>query len=134
MTAEGYGPTVPTGRYPVVDHDFGTCPPPLSDTPSSPSADCRKCRLDQEYADVFKTPVVRIPDRKYPRFTAGFRGPGRRCAGCVPAALPYRRLAATPDASPEPVRRPEGCKSPLVTAVGAAAEPGSQLGKASLRI
>lgn len=134
MTAEGYGPTVPTGRYPVVDHDFGTCSPSLPDTPSSLSADCRKCRLNQKYTDVFKAPVVRIPYRKYPRFTASFRGPGSRCDGSVPAALPYRRLAAAPDASPEPLRRPGVCKSPLVTAVGAAAEPGSQLGKASLRI
>jgi hypothetical protein len=134
MTAEGYGPTVPTGRYPVVDYDFGTCPPPLSDTPFSLSVNYRKCRLDQKYAGVFKAPVVRIPYGKYPRFTAGFRGPGSRCAGSVPAAWPYRRPAATPDASPEPARRPGVCKSPLVTAVGAAAEPGSQLGKASLRI
>lgn len=133
MTAEGYGPTVPTGRYPVVDHDFGTCPPLLPDSPSSLSADCRKCRLGPKYAGVFKAPAVRIPSGKYPRFTAGFRGPGSRCAGSVPAAWPYRRPAATPDASTEPARRPGDCKPPLVTAAGAA-KPGLQLGKASLRI
>ena len=93
MTAEGYGPTVPTGRYPV-----------------------------------------RITHGKYPRSTAGFRGPGGRCAGSVPADFPHRRPAATPDASPEPARRPGNCKQPLVTAVGATAKPGPQLEKASLRI
>jgi len=134
MTAEGYGPTVPTGRYPVVDHDFGTCPPPLLDTPSSLSADFRKCRLRQKYADVFKAPAVRIPSGKYPRFTARFRGPGGRCAGSVPAAFPHRRPSADPDASPEPACRPRGCKMSLVTTVGAAAKPGPQHGKASLRI
>jgi hypothetical protein len=134
MTAEGYGPTVPTGRYPVVDHDFGTCPPPLPDTPSSLSAECRKCRLNQKYAGAFKAPGARIPSGKYPRFRAGFRGPGGRWAGSVPAAFPHRRLAATPDASPEPTCRPGDCKTPLVTAVGAAAKPGPQLGQASLRI
>lgn len=134
MTAEGYDPTVPTGRYPVVDHDFGTCPPPLPDTPPSLSADCRKCRLGQKYAGVFKAPAVRIPSGKYPRFTAGFRGPGGRWAGSVPAAFPHCRLAATPDASPEPACRPGDCKTPLVTAAGAAAKTGPQLRKASLRI
>jgi hypothetical protein len=133
MTAEGYGPTVPTGRYPVVDHDFGTCPP-LPASPSSLSADCRKCRLGLKYAGVFKAPAVRIPSGKYPRFTAGFRGPGGRCAGSVPADPPHRCPAATPDASTEPARRPGDRKPPLVTAAGAAAKPGPQLGKASLRI
>lgn len=133
MTAEGFGPTVPTGRYPVVDHDFGTCPP-FSDSPPSLSADCRKCRLGLKYAGVFKASAVRIPSGKYPRLVAGFRGPGGRCAGSVPAGLPHRRPAATPDASPEPARRPGDCKPPLVTAAGAAAKAGPQLGKASLRI
>jgi hypothetical protein len=134
MTAEGYGSTVPTGRYPVVDHDFGTCPPLLPGSPSALSADCRKCRLGLKYAGVFKASAVRIPFGKYPRFTAGFRGPGGRCAGSVPADLPHRRPAATPDASPEPARRPGDCEPSLVTATGAAAKPGPQLGKASLRI
>jgi hypothetical protein len=134
MTAEGYGPTVPTGRYPVVDHEFGTRPPPLPDTPSPLSAECRKCRLNQKYPILFKAPGVRIPSGKYPRFKAGFRGLGGHRDGSVPAVFPHRRLAAAPDASPEPMRRPGVCMSSLATAVGAAAEPGSQLGKASLRI
>lgn len=134
MTAEGYGPTVPTGRYLVVDHDFGTRPPPLPDTPPSLSADCRKCRLDQKFAGAFKAPAVRIPSGKYSRFTAGFRGPGGRRAGSVLAAFPHRRPAAAADASPEPVRRPGDRKTSLVTAVGAAAKPGPQPGQARLRI
>jgi len=134
MTAEGYGPTVPTGRYLVVDHDFGACPPLFPDSPSSLSTDSRKCRMGPKYAGVFKAPAVRIPSGKCPRFTAGLRGPGGRCAGSVPADLPHRRPAAAPDTSTEPARRPGDCKPPLVTAAGAAAKPGPRLGKASLRI
>jgi len=134
MTAEGYGPTVPTGSYAVVDHDLGTRPLFLPDRRSPLSADCRKCRPGHKYAAVCKTPAFRIPDGKYPRFAAGFRGPASRCDASVSAACPHRRPSAVPDASPEAVRRPGGCGSLLLTAVGPVAKPSPQPGKASLRI
>jgi hypothetical protein len=134
MTAERYGPTVPTGRYAVVDHDFDTCPLFLPDRHSPLSGDCRKCRPSQRYAAVFKAPAFRIPAGNYPRFTAGFRGPASRSDGSVSAAFPHCRPIAIPDASPEAVRKPDGCRPPLLTAVGPVAKPSPQPGKAGLRI
>jgi hypothetical protein len=134
MTAEGYGPTVPTGRYAVVDHDFGTCPLFLPDRHSPLSGDCRKCRPGQKYAAAFKTPAFRIPAGNYPRFAVGFRRPASCSDRSVSAAFPHRCPIAVPDASPEAVRRPGGCGSLLLTAVGPLVKPSPQPGKASLRI
>jgi hypothetical protein len=134
MTAEGYGPTVPTGRYAVVDYDFGTCLLVLPDRHSSLSADCRKCRLDQRCAAVSKAPAFRVSSGKYPRFTVGFRGPAGRCDGSVPAAFPPHRPIAVPDASPEAARRPDGCGTSLLTAAGPAVRPRPRPARGSLRI
>jgi len=134
MTAEGYGPTVPTGRYAVVDHDFGTCPPFPPDRHSSLSADCRKYRLGQKYTAVLKALTVSIPCGNDWRFTAGFRVASGRCGRSVPAAVPRRRPNRPGGAAPEAIRRPEGCGSSLVTAADMAARLSPQPGKASLRI
>jgi hypothetical protein len=134
MTAERYVPTLPTGGYPVVDHVFSSWPPPLPGSRSSHSTDFRECGPDQKYAIEFKALIVPVPGGKYQRFAAGFRVPDHgRGGGSGPAARRCRPATAL-DASPEAVRRPEGCGPPLLTAGRPVAGPGRQVGEASLRI
>ena len=133
MTAGGYGPTVPTGRYLVVDHDFGTWPGPLPNSRPSLSADCRKCRSAQKYTVALKA-LIPITCGNYPRLTAGFRVAGSHGGRSVPAPVPHRHPIIALGASLEAARGPRDCAPSLLTAVGMAARPSPRPGKASLRI
>jgi hypothetical protein len=111
MTAERYGPTLLTGGYLVVDHALSSWLSPLQGSYSFHSADFREYGPGQKYTLAPKALIFRITCGRYRRFTAGFRMPGGpRDGGSGAAASPCRRAAAG-DASPEAVRRPEGCQA-----------------------
>jgi hypothetical protein len=134
MTAERYGPTLPTGGYLVVDHALSSWPSPFPGSYSFHSADFREYQPGQKYTTALKALIFRITAGKYRRFTAGSGMPGgRRDGGSGAAASPCRPAAAR-DASPEVVRRPEG-DGPLLLMTGrTTARPGLRPGKVDLRI
>jgi hypothetical protein len=134
MTAERYGPTLPTGGYLVVDHALSSWPSPLPGSYSFHSADFREYQPGQKYTAALKALIFRITAGKYRRFTAGSGMPGgRRDGGSGAAASPCRPAAAR-DASPEVVHRPEG-DGPLLLMTGrTTARPGLRPGKVDLRI
>ena len=100
MKATRRGPALPTGGYPVVDHDLNSYGMPRPESRSSHSADFSECEPGQEYVTVLETSIFRIPRRKYPRFATGSRGSG---GGGARAG----RSGPVRPASPEAARRPE---------------------------
>src|SRR5882757_7579550 len=76
MTAERYGPTLPTGEYPVVDHALGSRPPVRPDGRHSYSADSGECTPGPECITGFQAVRLTIPRRNCRRYAAGFRPPG----------------------------------------------------------
>ncbi len=138
MTAERYGPTLPTGEYPVVDHALGSWPPVRPDGRYFYSADSREYTPGPECITGLQTIRRAIPRRKYRRSAAGSRLPGTRRGAARPAVTGRRRPSATRDASPEAERRPVGCGQSCppacLPAVRTAAEPGRPRGKAAMRI
>jgi hypothetical protein len=142
MTNEKYGPTLPTGKYPVVDHALGSWPPVRPDVRYFYSADSREYTPGPECITGFPAIRRNIPRKKYRRSAAGFRPPGARRGSLRPAATGRRRLSATRDASPEAGRRPVGCGQSCLPACLLACLPvartaaglGRRGGKAALRI
>lgn len=134
MTAERYGPALPTGEYPVVDHALGSWPAVRADGRYFYSADSCECTPGPECITGFQTITLTIPRRNYRRCAAGFRPPGARRGGPRPAVTGRRRPSAARDASPEAGRRPVGCGQSWLPAVRPAAGAGRRPGKAALRI
>jgi hypothetical protein len=134
MTAERYGPTLPTGGYLVVDRALSSRPLPLPGGYSFHSADFREYQPGQKYSSALKPFIFRISSGKYRRFTAGSCRPGGRRGGGSGAAANPCRPAAGRDASPEVVRRTAGRGPSLLMTGRAAARPGLRPGKADLRI
>jgi hypothetical protein len=134
MTAERYGPTLPTGEYPVVDHDLGSWPPDHPGSRYCYSADSRECTPGPKCITGFQTIRLTIPRSNCRRSAAGFRPPGARRRGPRSAVTVRRRPSAARDASPEAGHRPVGCGQFWLPAARTAAGPGRRHGKAALRI
>jgi hypothetical protein len=134
MTAERYGPTLPTGEYPVVDHALGSWPPARLDGSYDYSADSCECTPGPEYITGFQTIRLTIPRGNYRRYAAGFRPPGADRRGPRPAVSVRCRASAVRDASPEAGRSPVGCGHFWLPAVRSAAGPGRRRRKVVLRI
>jgi hypothetical protein len=81
MTAERYGPTLPTGKYPVIDHALGSWPLVRPDDRYCYSSDSRTCTPGSECITGFQPVKFTIPRRNRRRYTAGFRPPGARGRG-----------------------------------------------------
>jgi hypothetical protein len=134
MTAERYGPTLPTGKYPVVDHALGSWSPVRPDGRYFYSAESCECTPGPECITGFHTIRHTIPRRNYRRSVAGFRPPGGRRRGPRPPVTVGRRPSAARDASPEAERRPGSCGQFWRPAVRTAAGPGYGRRKATVRI
>jgi hypothetical protein len=141
MTNEKYGPTLPTGKYPVVDHALGAWLPVRPDGRYFYSADSRECTPGPECITGMPTIRRTAPRRKYRRSAAGFPPPRTRWHAPRPASTGRRRPPAVPDASPEAGRKPAGCGQSCLRAclpaslpaVRTAAGLGRLRGKAALR-
>ena len=109
MTAERYGPTLPTGEYPVVDHALGSWPPVRPDGRYFYSAVSCEYMPGPECITGLHTIRIIIPGRKFRRSAADFRPPGAGRPGPRRAVSVRRRLSAARDAAPGAGRRPVGC-------------------------
>jgi hypothetical protein len=134
MTAERYGPTLPTGKYPVVDHALGSWPLVRPDGRYCYSSDSRTCTPGPECITGFQLVRFTIPRRNRWRYMAGFRPPGARGRGPRFPGTLGRRPSAGRDASPEAGRGLVGCGQFRLPAVRTPAGPGRRRGKAALRI
>ena len=134
MTAERYGPTLPTGEYPVVDHALGSWPPVRPDGRYSYSAANCECTPGPECATGSQTIRLTIPRRNCRVYPAGFRPPGPGGRGARSAVTVRCRASATRDASPEAGSGPVGCGHFWLPAVRPVAGPGRRPGKGPLRI
>jgi hypothetical protein len=134
MTAERYGPTLPTGKYPVVDHALGSWPLVRPDGRYCYASDSRTCTPGPECITGFQSVRFAIPRRNRRRYTAGFRPPGARGRGPRFPVTIRRRPPAGRDASPEAGCRLVGCGQFWLRAVRIPAGPGRCRGKAALRI
>jgi hypothetical protein len=140
MTNEKYGPALPTGKYPVVDHALGAWLPARPDGRYFYS-DSRQCTPGPECITGMPTIRRTVPRRKYRRSAAGFPPPRTRCSDPGPpapdgAARPlsethHLRRGASPRAADSPVHRPASRRLP---AVRTAARLGRLRGEAALRI
>lgn len=128
MTATRRGPALPTGGYPVVDHDLSSSGMPRPESHSSHSADFRECEPGQKYVTVLKASIFRISRRKYPRCATGFRGSGGDGGGRAGRSGPVR------PASPEAARRAEDRWPGRPMSPGADAGPWPRRQKTHLRI
>jgi len=130
MTATRRGPALPTGGYPVADHDLSSPGIPRQASRSFHSADFRECEPGQKYVTVLKASTFRIPRWKYPRFATGSRGSGGGGGrgGCPGRAGPVR------PASSEATCRPEDRWPGRPMSPGPAAGLRPRRGKTDLRI
>lgn len=134
MTAERYGPTLPTGEYPVVDLAFGSWPPVRPGGRYNYSADSGEFTPGPECITGFQTIRLTITRRNCWRYAAGFRPPAGCRRGARSGGTVRCRPFAPRDASPEARRSPVGCGQFWRPAVRTAAGPGCRRGKAALRI
>jgi hypothetical protein len=138
MTNEKYGLTLPTGRYTVADHAFGSWLAVRPDGRYFYSADSHQCTPGPKC--ITGLPSIRrtISRRKYRRSAAGFPRPRVRLGAPQPAITGRRRPSAARDASPETGHRSVGCGQSCpparLPAVRTTAWPARPRGKAALRI
>jgi len=78
MTNEKYGPTLPTGNYPVVDHALGAWLLVRPDGRYFSSADSREGTPRPECITGMPTMRITAPRRKYRRSASGFPPPRAR--------------------------------------------------------
>jgi hypothetical protein len=108
MTAERYGPTLPTGQYPVVKHALA--PASICSGNRYPlSADCHKGMSGSEYMTGVKTITFGISRGERRRPLTDYCSPGACRNGPGPAVAGTR---AARGAAPEAQRRPGGCGQP----------------------
>jgi hypothetical protein len=134
MTAERYGPTLPTGGYPVADHALGSWPPSVPGDCHSHSADCRECGPGTESVTTSSTIIFHFNLGDYRRSGAEFRGSAAGRGGSAPAARRPHRPRSSWDIAAQKRRRPVACAPPGSPAARAAADPGRRSGEAPLRI
>ena len=134
MTAERYGPALPTGGYPVADHALGSWPPSVPGGCHSHSADCRECGPSTESVTASSTIIFYFNLGNYRRSGAEFRSSAAGRGGSAAAARRPHRPRSSWDVAAQKRRRPVACAPPGSPAVRAAADPGRRSGEAPLRV